>query len=271
MFPFTTINTFKLYPLLCYKNYCNGDSNKASLALKPPNNLSHLFNEFNSFSSDIRNLPENIINCNYYVINQFQTLKEFTDKSSRSLFHLNTCSLSRNIDDLEHLIQSTKTDFDIIAVSESRIIKNKLPPIDISIPNYSYEFCPTEAIAGGTLIYIQNHQTYKTRNNLNIYKSFELESTFIEICNSKKTIIIIGCIYKHPNMNINDCNDDYLNELLDKLSKENKTIFLHGCFNINLLKYDIHPPANAFLESLSFHYFLPQKLQPSRVTSNSKH
>ena len=138
---------------------CNSDSNESCLTLKPPKNLSHLFNEFNSFSSDINNTPKNVINSNYYDIDQLQTLKEFTDKSSLSLFHLSTSSLSQNIDDFEHLIQSIKIDFDIIAVSESRITKNKLPPTDISIPNFSYEFCPTEAKAGGTLIYIRNHLT----------------------------------------------------------------------------------------------------------------
>ena len=71
-------------------------------------------------------------------------------------------------------------------------------------------------------------------------------------------------------MNINKFNDDYLNDLLDKLSKENKTIFLLGDFNINWLNYYIHPPTNEFLDSLSSHYFLPHILQPSRVTTNSK-
>ena len=77
-------------------------------------------------------------------------------------------------------------------------------------------------------------------------------------------------IYKHPNMNINEFNDDYLNKLLDKLSKEIKNIFLLGNFNINFLNYDIHPPTNEFLDSLSSHYFLPHILQTSRVTANSK-
>ena len=71
-------------------------------------------------------------------------------------------------------------------------------------------------------------------------------------------------------MNINEFNDDYLNELLDKLYKENKTIFLLGDFKINLLNYDIHPHTNEFLVSLSSHYFLPHILQPNRVTTNSK-
>ena len=71
-------------------------------------------------------------------------------------------------------------------------------------------------------------------------------------------------------MNINEFNDDYLNELLDKLSKDNKTIFLLGDFNINLLNYDIHPPTNEFSDSLSSHYFLPHILQPIKVTASSK-
>ena len=70
----------------------------------------------------LNNTPENVINSNYYDTDQLQTLKKFTDKSSLSLFYLNTSSLTKNIDDFEHLIQSTKTDFDI-AVSESRITK----------------------------------------------------------------------------------------------------------------------------------------------------
>ena len=38
-------------------------------------------------------------------------------------------------------------------------------------------------------------------------------------------------------MKINEFNDDYLNEVLDKLSKENKITFLLGAFNINLVIY----------------------------------
>ena len=40
-----------------------------------------------------------------------------------SLFHINTCSLSKNFDDLQHLLSCTKIFFDIIAVKQ-RITKN---------------------------------------------------------------------------------------------------------------------------------------------------
>ena len=37
----------------------------------------------------------------------------------------------------------------------------------------------------------------------------------------RKSHIIIGCICRHSNMDLNDFNNDYLNPLLAKLSKEN--------------------------------------------------
>ena len=123
-----------------------------------------------------------------------------------------------------------------------------------------------ETNGGGTLIYIRNPLLYNTRNDLKIYKSFELEPTFNEICNPEKVNIIVGCIYKHPNMNINEFNDDYLIALLDKLSEENKTIFFLGDFNFNMLNYDIHPPTSDFVDlpaAISDH--LPRFLVASSI------
>ena len=71
------------------------------------------------------------------------------------------------------------------------------------------------------MIYIFNRFSYKPQIGLNMYKKNELESTFNEIINSKKSNIIVGHVYKHPNMDFN-----YLvNQLLDKISKEQKQIF----------------------------------------------
>ena len=150
------------------------------------------------------------------------------------MFHINTCSLSKNFDDLEYLLQTTNMNFDIIAISETRITKNINKISNISLNDYAFEFTPTESSAGGTLIYVANHLAYKPRTDLQIYKKHDLESTFIEIINPKKSNIIIGCIYRHPNMDLNDFINDYLNPLLAKLSKEKKTVFILGDYNVDL-------------------------------------
>ena len=72
-----------------------------------------------------------------------------------------------------------------------------------------------------------------------LYKN-ELESTFIEIVNPRKSSIIVGVIYRHPSTDLDcnyliDFNCNYLNKLLEKTSKEQKSISLLGDFNVNLL------------------------------------
>ena len=62
----------------------------------------------------------------------------------------------------------------------------------------------------------------------------------------------------------------YLYPLLEKLAKEQKTVFLLGDFNVDLLKYEQHKATNKFLDSLSSNMFLTHIVQPTRITSHSK-
>ena len=81
----------------------------------------------------------------------------------------------------------------IIATTETRITKSVSLTNNLTMNNFSFEFIPTESSTGGTLLYIANHLPYKPRLDLNIYKSYELEYTFIS-----KVLYYFGCIYKHP-------------------------------------------------------------------------
>ena len=71
-------------------------------------------------------------------------------------------------------------------------------------------------------------------------------------------------------MDLHDFNTNYLNSLLHKVSKEQKSIFLLGDFNVNLLNYNNHNPTNEFLDSLASNSFLPYILQPTKLTSHYK-
>ena len=83
-----------------------------------------------------------------------------------------------------------------------------------------------------------------------------MESTFIEIVNTKKSNIF-GVIYRHPSMDLTDFNCNCLNQLLENISKEKKSIFLLGDFNVNLLNYNEHNQTNEFLDSLASNSFIP--------------
>ena len=146
--------------------------------------------------------------------------------------------------------------FEIIAVSETRITKNVSLLNNLNLNNYSFEFTPTETCAGSALLYNANHLSYKCCNDLNIYKENELESTFIEITNPRKSNIIVRVIYRHPSMDLTDFNCNYLNKLLENISKEQKSIFLLRDFNVNLLNYNEHNQTNEFLNSLASNSFI---------------
>ena len=75
------------------------------------------------------------------------------------------------------------------------------------------------------LLYIANRLSYKIRNDFKIYKKFELESTFIEIFNPRKSNVIVGVIYKDPKMDVTDFNNNFLNNLLKKINQEQKNCF----------------------------------------------
>ena len=91
---------------------------------------------------------------------------------------------------------------------------------------------------------------------MNIYKPHELQSTVIN-SQPKKSNIILGIIYRHSTMDLNQFNNKYVNKLLENnISMDNKT-FLLGDFNIDLLKYESHTPTNEFLDSLTSNVILP--------------
>ena len=59
------------------------------------------------------------------------------------MFHVSTCSLSKNFDDLEYLLKTTNMNFDITAISETRITKNTNKLSNINLNNDAFEFTPT--------------------------------------------------------------------------------------------------------------------------------
>ena len=71
-------------------------------------------------------------------------------------------------------------------------------------------------------------------------------------------------------MGLEEFNNNYLNIFLDKLSKENKSVFLFVEFNTDILKYNKHTPTNEFLDPLFSHMFLPHIVQPTSISTTFK-
>ena len=213
--PFSNLNNSLLASMLLPRN------NEKPILSKCPKHLKSLFKNLNDVSTAA-------IDCKYYDI---EDLNRLSSKSNSSHFvHLNISSLPFHIDELKLMINSMDFIPEVIGITESRIKKDKQSITDITLDNYLIEHTPTEASNGGTLLYINSKCSYKTRHDLEIYKPKELESTFIELIYPFEKNIIVGCIYRHPCMSVQEFNNNYLNKLLEKLNKEKKKDYAHGRF-----------------------------------------
>ena len=182
---------------------------------------------------------------------------------------MNVFSLTKNVDHFNILLNELNVHFDILAITESRIKKDSPSTVNLHL-DYLVEQTSTETSAGGTLLYINKTLSYQLKNDLKLYHLEKIESTFIEIICSKLTNVIVGCIYKHPTLQINDFKSDFISPLLLKLLKESyKRILLLGDFNIDLLKSELSDSINNFIDTLSSDSLLPHILLPTRISKTS--
>ena len=68
----------------------------------------------------------------------------------------------------------------------------------------------------------------------------EFETIWVEIVNTKAKNILCCCAYRHPSFSPVRFKE-HLESTLSQLTSENKSIFIMGDFNINLLNCESHP------------------------------
>ena len=216
------------------------------------------------------------INCNYYNFDEFSKAK-FDSSKSFSILHLNIHSIQRHIESFRLFIQTIESDkfeFDILAISESKLKLDVEPIVDITLNNFHPPInTPSEANKGGVLLYINKRiDKFKPRADLKIYESRLLESAFIEIINHGKPNDIIGVIYRHPSIALDHFNDVHLRPLITKLSNEKrKNINIAGDFNVNLLNVASHPSSSEFFDILTSNFLLPSISLPTKINSSGNH
>ena len=158
-------------------------------------------------------------------------------------------------------------------MSESKLKKGNPSLINISLPSYNIERTDTESASGGTLLYISKSLNYINRQDLNLYKTKELETTFIEVILPKrKRNLVVGTIYRHPCMDADEFNTQYLPKLLSNISKEikQKDFVLMEDFNIDLLNYTSDYKVAEFLHKMYSSSLLPLITHPTRISKTSQ-
>ena len=208
------------------------------------------------------------LSCSYYSCEDF-VKAQFESHKNFSILHINIHSIQRHIEELRVVLDSINYQFDVIAISESKLKGD--PQIDISISGFHTPYWKfTEAEKGGTILYVSDKLNFKPRKDLEIYISKELESSFIEIVNAKSSNDIVGVIYRHPKMNTTDFIESKLTQVVDKLAKEkNKKVYIAGDFNFDLLKYSYHGDTADFYDKMTSNLLVPLIIVPTKINSKN--
>ena len=183
-----------------------------------------------------------------------------------SLLHLNIRSLQRNVNSLSILLICLNFKFFLIGVSETWL-NDYSRSVDIDSFNFIHKHLPNRT-CGGVELCISDNLDFKIRADLSFDDIDIAESLFIEISRPHGKNIIGGVIYMPPNQRVGDFVSKH-NNVLEKISRENKICLIMGDFNLNLVNFQHHQNTGEFLDGLHSNMFFPMITRPTRITSHT--
>ena len=258
IFPFGLIDNHTLTDLI------DTNLNSNNLDNLPSYDINSKVNSFGNLKdTDIdENLPSNI-NSKYYSCSEFENLNK---RKAFNIVHSNLNGLESKFDDYTNFINSN-SNLDVLCISETSQKENCDFKLNVTINGYKQPYCiGSKTSRGGVAIYVKDNLNVLLRSDLS-KNTLSFEAVWIEIIQKNKNIIC-GCIYRHPNSDINQFLE-YFEKALSKVTKENKECYISGDFNINLLNYDQNKISTDFLDLMSSAAFLPSILEPTRITESS--
>ena len=207
----------------------------------------------------------NTINSKYYNVDELNKVQ--LSKQHFSVFHTNIRSLSKHHDTLHTQLSMINIPFDVIGISETKgQIDNEFIS-NVELRGYAMYSQPSKSLCDGCAIYVNSQLDHQVRNDLSVLKE-EYETIWVEISNKKDKNLLCCCLYRHPSSDITKFVD-HMTSILQKVLKENKTLFIMGDFNINYYNYSSHTETNDFINLMVSNYLLSHILHPTRVTDHS--
>ena len=103
------------------QDYITKLNNHLSTAVLPPDE-----------ESDDNSSP---VNCNYYSTEEFSQAK-FDKSKTFSIFYLNIHSIEKHLDSLKCLLLMLNYKFDILTISESKLMQDSPSQIELAIEGY---------------------------------------------------------------------------------------------------------------------------------------
>ena len=202
--------------------------------------------------------------CSYYTEEQVRDNVKLGN--TFSLIHFNCRSLYNSFTLINDYLDTLKGKFKVIALSETWINEDR--GNDFHINGYElYHINRSNKKAGGVALFVDSDLKCKPVEYMTVAIDDLMECITVEIEMEKMRNIIVTCLYRKPGSTIESFTNQ-LEELLNKLH-ENKTYFLCGDGNVDLLKVKSHKASSDFLDMLYGRGLYPLITKPSRITETS--
>ena len=207
--------------------------------------------------------------CDYYSEDTFNSLckNNAIVDSQLSLIHSNIRSIPSNLNSFISYLENLSITFTIMAFTETWL-KEYNNEVHGVLGYNAVHHCRPQKKGGGVALYVKEGISFTIRRDLFVMTD-HMESAFIEIDNEQlglRNNAVIGVIYRPPNTDILSFNDS-LSEIMSLIKAENKSCYVLGDYNINLLNTDAHSHTREFVDTMYSHSLLPNITKPTREAS----
>ena len=161
-------------------------------------------------------------------------LKRFSSETF-SILHVNIKSMTKNFETFKKYYNSLNFSFSITCLSEAWANDNKPKKNSLfQLEGYNPVNQIRKNYKGvGIAIFIRDLLLHKIREDLSI-NCDDIESLSIEIINNHSKNIVLNVVYRPPDGDVS-VTETFLRKIISGNIKVNKTLFLSGDFNINVL------------------------------------
>ena len=204
-------------------------------------------------------------NCNYYTDDSFNKClsRHSISDNSFSVAHLNIRSIPANFSAFLSYMENLEHCFTVIGLSETWLNPTNVSAYGISGYNYVHRTRSTRK-GGGVSLFVSEKSICSEMANHCMVNDY-IESLFVKITNNGMTFVI-GIVYRPSNSDIVQFTET-LNDILGEVS--HMPFYIMGDYNIDLLKNELHPPTEKFLEVMYSNSLLPMIFKPTRETETT--
>ena len=264
VFPFMQINDDDL-TYICFKDAINENVFNVYKQFKDTS-----FHSFDTELDDLHFNPDRLYterlntDCKYFLDQEFKNVISGLD--GLSLIHFNARSMKANFEHIRKYLKELNKEFHVVAVSETWF-ESEDESKEYLLENYNmFSTIRSGKKGGGVTLYIHDSLKVKQLVSSSIEINGILESITVELQIEKGKNIVVSCIYRTPGSNITTFTE-YLDNFL--YSEKNKSVYILGDTNIDLMKYDDHVPTKDFLDMLYSYGVFPKIDKPTRITAVS--